>query len=186
MINLVKEQTINLTKAVPGLTTVRAGLGWNPGKNFDLDVSVFGLTSGSGAPKLLNDSWFVYFGNKKSPNNAIEHMGDNTTGVGAGDDETININLSLLDPAIDELSIVVTIYDAVSRRQHFGDVADAYINIYNGASDVVLAQYKLTEVFTKETSVQVGSFSKKDNEWSFQAVGAGYEKELGDFVAIYK
>ena len=183
-IQLTKENpTINLSKVASTLSKIRAGLGWTT--KSDLDVSIFGLSSASGAPKLLAESWLVYFGNKISPANAIIHSGDNRTGEGAGDDETILVNLQALPAEIDEVSIIVTIYEAAKNGQHFGDVKDAYINIYDDLTGAVLAQYKLTENFTTETAVQVGSFFRDNGEWVFQAVGAGYNKELGDFVAIY-
>ena len=187
-VNLVKSEKINLSKAAPGLAVVRAGLGWAPGAGFDLDVSVFGLTSAAGSPKLVGEEWLVYFNNKSSPGNAIVHSGDNLTGDGDGDDETIKVDLAALAhaPAVDEISIIVNIYDAVARNQHFGDVKDAYIKIYNDKNGEVLAEYKLTENFTSETAVQVGSFFKNGAEWEFQAVGAGFNKDLGDFVAIYQ
>lgn len=189
-INLDKNQTINLSKAAPGLTKVRAGLGWNPSNRgnyeFDVDVSVFSLSNATGRPQLISDPWFVYYGNKKSPGDAITHGGDNRTGEGAGDDESINVDLTRLDPTIDELSFVVTIHDAVNRDQHFGDVSDAYIKIYNGSDDSGIAQFNLTENFRNEISVQIGSLYKEGADWSFQTIGAGSNNDLGAYIKIYK
>jgi tellurium resistance protein TerD len=184
MINLQKSESINLSKAAPGMVRVRAGLGWDT--KADLDVSVFGCKQVNGAPKLVNEDYFVYFNHKSARDGSIVHSGDNTTGAGSGDDETIKIDLSRLDSSTDEVSIVVTIYEAEERKQNFGIVKGAYIKIYNDETGDVLAQYSLTEDFIPQTAVQVGSFFKNNGEWTFQAVGAGYIKTLNDFVGIYQ
>ena len=187
-ISLEKNVPFNLTKNAPHVTTFRAGLGWDPASDaYDLDVSVFGLTSASGAPKLLGEPWFVYFNNKNAPNDAIVHSGDNLTGEGEGDDENIQVVPTKLAPEIDEVSIIVNIYDAAARHQNFGGVRNAYINIYNDATNEILARYELSSDFVNETAVQVGSFVKQaDGDWTFVAIGAGYEKGLNDFLVIYQ
>lgn len=187
-ISLEKNVPLNLTKQAPHVTTFRAGLGWDPASDaYDLDVSVFGLTSASGAPKLVGEPWFVYFNNKKAPNDSIVHSGDNLTGEGEGDDETILVTPTKLDSSVDEVSIIVNIYDAVVRHQNFGGVRNAYIQIYNNENGEVIARYDLSSDFVNETSVQVGSFVKQaDGDWTFVAIGAGYEKSLNDFLVIYQ
>lgn len=191
-IQLEKGARINLSKEFPTLTKVRAGLGWkantfDSGGDFDLDVTLFGLRNdASGNPKLLADEFMVFYNNLKSPDGAITHSGDNRTGDADGDDETVFVDLSKLDPRLDEISVVVTIYEADKRRQNFGQVRDSYIKLYNDANGEVLASYLLEEDFSTVTAVQVGSFYKRDGQWSFKAVGAGYKKGLGDFVSAYQ
>ena len=191
-INLEKGGRINLSKEAPSLTKVRVGLGWDAnafdtGSEFDLDVSMFVCApNAAGDAKLLSDSFFVFYNNKTSPDGAVIHMGDSRKGEAAGDDETLTVDLAKLDARATELSVIVTIHDAVARRQNFGQVRNSYIKLYNDATGEVVAKYALEDDFSTETAVQFGSLYKKDGQWLFKAVGAGYKKGLGDFVAAYQ
>lgn len=210
---LEKGGRINLDKEAPGLTRVRLGLSWSPngydtGTEWDLDVSVFACAmNADGVPKLVNDDYFVFYnscfrtedgktafedvsGNPKrgkpaSPCLGIVHTGDNKTGQGAGDDESILVDLSRIDPRVDEISVVVTIHDWEKRRQNFGQVKDSAIRIYNHDTGEVLATYSLEDDFSTETAVQFGSLYKKNGAWLFKAIGAGFKKGLGDFLQVY-
>jgi len=190
-INLEKGARINLSKEAPGLIKVRAGLGWDAntfdtGGDFDLDVSLFALAPDAGGnPKLLDDKYFVFYNNKTTPDGAVLHLGDARKGEQSGDDETLTIDLSKLNPRVEELSIIVTIHDAATRRQNFGQVRNSYIKLYDDATGAVLAKYALEDDFSTETAVQFGSLFKKEGQWLFKAVGAGYKKGLNDFVSAY-
>lgn len=190
-INLEKGARINLSKEAPGLIKVRAGLGWDAntfdtGGDFDLDVSLFALAPDAGGnPKLLDDKYFVFYNNKNTPDGAVAHLGDARKGEVSGDDETLTIDLSKLNPRVEELSIIVTIHDAATRRQNFGQVRNSYIKLYDDATGAVLAKYALEDDFSTETAVQFGSLFKKEGQWLFKAVGAGYKKGLNDFVSAY-
>lgn len=92
-VDLSKGERVSLEKEAPGVTSFGVGLGWDikeddTGSDFDLDASVFAINSSGKVPKK---EYFVYFNNLKSPEGAIEHMGDNLTGKGEGDDEVIYI-----------------------------------------------------------------------------------------------
>lgn len=185
--NLEKGGRFNLSKEAPGMTKVRLGLGWEPngfdtGVGFDLDVSLFAVGS---TGKIVDNNHFIFFNQPATPNGSIKHGGDNRTGDKSGDDETINIDLSLLDPRVTEISIIVTIHEADVRRQNFGQVRNSFVKLYDAASNEVKAQYNLEDDFSTETAVQFGSLYKKDGQWLFKAVGAGFKKGLADFVAVY-
>lgn len=188
-INLKKGESINLSKREPNLRKIRVGLGWDKkagsGADFDLDVSVFVCQLNSTRePKLLSDDYFVFYNNKVSPDGAVSHSGDNRSGDATGDDENVMVDLSKINPQAQEVSFVVTIHDADTRNQNFGQIQNAYIRLYD--NDKVVADYDLDEMFSNETAVQFGSFFKLDGEWLFKAVGAGYRLNLGDFVDGYK
>ena len=192
--NLEKGGRFNLSKEAPGLAKVKLGLGWDAngfdtGGSFDLDVSVFGLAANG---KLASDDHFIYFNQLQTPNGSIKHNGDNQSGNAAGDDETIDVDLSLLDPSVTEVSIIVTIHKADERKQNFGQVKNSVIRLYDAAklaggdvAGATLAKYELEDDFSAETAVQFGSLYKKDGQWLFKAVGAGFKKGLGDFVKAY-
>lgn len=190
-INLEKGGRINLSKDVPALKRVRLGLGWSAnaydsGKAFDLDASVFVCKANAdGHAKLISDEHFVFYGNLKSPDGAVVHAGDNRDGSASGDDESITVDLKRIAPEIDEISFVVTIYEAPERRQNFGQVKNSYIKLYDDESGKEIAKYSLEDDFSTETAVQFGSLYKKDGAWLFKAVGAGYKKGLADFVVAY-
>ena len=183
MINLKKNDKvgISLKKKSGELATVLIGLGWTLPNNAmykkcDLDVSVFGLTNG----QVPEDGYMVCFANPASPCGRIVHSGDNVTGNdGADDAEQVRINLDDLPAHIDELSIVVTIYDAQKRGQEFGAVENAYIRLIDvGNDDEVIAMYKLDGNYAGQYGVQVGSFMRENAEWKFEAMGVGFARNL--------
>jgi tellurium resistance protein TerD len=181
-INLQKGQreTINAPKFV-------VGLGWDTnssstGTAFDLDASVFVMGENK---KLLSDENLVFYNNLVSPDGAVEHTGDNLTGDGDGDDEQIKVDLSKIDPRATEVCIVVTIHDAESRRQNFGQVRNSFVRIFDAATNATLLKYELEEDFSIETAVEFGRIYKRNNEWKFEAVGAGMKGGLKDYLTKY-
>ncbi|MEO3402688.1 TerD family protein [Mucilaginibacter sp. CAU 1740] len=163
------------------------GLGWDTnnsstGSAFDLDASIFILGDNK---KLPADEFFVFYNNPKSPDGAVEHTGDNLTGAGDGDDEQIIVDLSKIDPRVTEICIVVTIHEAESRRQNFGQVRNSFVRIFDAATNTDILKYELEEDFSIETAVEFGRIYKKDNNWKFEAVGAGMKGGLQDYLTKY-
>jgi len=181
-INLQKGQreAINAPKFV-------IGLGWDTnststGAGFDLDASVFILGENK---KILSDDHFIFYNNLKSPDQAVEHAGDNLTGAGDGDDEQIHIDLSKIDPRAAEICVVVTIHDAENRRQNFGQVRNSFMRVFDAGSGTDLLKYELEEDFSIETAVEFGRIYKRNNEWKFEAIGAGMKGGLQDYLNKY-
>lgn len=178
-ISLAKGGNISLTKAAPTLSTLVLGLGWDlrttTGADFDLDASALVVgTDGT----VLSGGHFVFYNNKRSPDGAVEHSGDNLTGEGAGDDETITVHLSAMPPEADKVAVCASIYDADARGQSFGQVRNAYIRVVDPASGSEIARYDLTEDAAGETAMLFGEVYRKDAEWKFRAVGQGYASGL--------
>lgn len=183
LVSLEKGQRVDLTKAHPGLILACIGLGWDvrhgAGDDFDLDAFAMVLSGG----KLLDNQSIIYFGHLKG--HGIEHTGDNLTGAGDGDDETINVHLEQLPPACDEVVLAVNIYRATERHEKFGQVENAFIRVYNGATKEEILRYDLTEDYSTNTGVVMGKLYKKDNEWKFQALGQGVNGTINDIAAPY-
>lgn len=163
------------------------GLGWdtnqsNTGCDFDLDASAFILGSNG---KILADEYFVFYNNLTSPDGSVEHTGDNLTGEGEGDDESINIDLSKIDPRAEEIIFVVTIHQAAERRQNFGQVRNAFIRIYDTTSGEEILRYDLDEDFSIETAVEFGRLYKRNGEWKFEAIGSGMKGGLAEYLTKY-
>ena len=186
-VNLQKGQKVSLTKGNPGLKKVVVGLGWDvnvfdTGGDFDLDAAAFLLTD-SGRVKGSED--FVFYGNLKHPSGSVQHMGDNLTGAGDGDDEQIKVDLSLVPGDVTKIAFTVTIYEADARRQNFGQVNNAFIRVYNEETGEELVRYDLAEDFSIETAVVFGELYKNNNEWKFNAIGCGYQGGLAALCANY-
>jgi len=186
-INLSKGERINLAKEAPGLKNAGIGLGWDinatdTGTAFDLDASVFMLGANG---KIPGEKYFVFYNNKESPNGSVQHLGDSRTGEGQGDDETVLVDLSKVDSSVEEIVLVVTIHEAETRRQNFGQVRNAFIRIYDTITGTEVTKYDLDEDFSRETAIEFGRLYKKDGEWRFQAVGQGYNTGLQSFVDKY-
>lgn len=186
-ISLQKGQKVSITKGNPGLTNVVVGLGWDinkfdTGGAFDLDTAAFLLTD-SGRVSTQDD--FIFFGNLKHPTGCVQHLGDNLTGAGDGDDEQIKINLSLVPSSITKIALTVTIYDAEVRSQNFGQVNNAFIRIYNEVTGDEILRYDLGEDFSIETAAVFGELYKYGDEWKFNAIGSGYQGGLAALCNNY-
>ena len=186
-VSLSKGQKVSLTKENPGLCNVVVGLGWDvnrfdTGGAFDLDTAAFMLGDNGRCP---TDKEFIFFGNLNHPSGAVQHMGDNKTGAGDGDDEQIRINLAAVPENISKIAFTVTIYEAEERRQNFGQVSNAFIRIYNEANGEELLRYDLGEDFSIETAVVFGELYKHGGEWKFNAIGGGYQGGLAALCANY-
>jgi tellurium resistance protein TerD len=162
-----------------GLTKVKVGLGWDArtttGTDFDLDASALGVKADG---KVVNDTFFIFFNNKQAPNNVIVHTGDNKTGEGAGDDESLTVDLAAMPAEVDKIVFPVTIYDAKNRGQNFGQVRNAYIRILDEATGTEIARYDLSEDAATETAMVFGELYRHGTEWKFRAVGTGYANGL--------
>ncbi len=186
-INLSKGQKVSLTKGNPGLKKVVVGLGWDvnqfdTGGDFDLDAAAF-LLGDSG--KVAKSDDFVFYGNLTHPSGAVQHMGDNLTGAGDGDDEQIKIDLTLVPANVTKIAFTATIYEPEQRRQNFGQVNNAFIRIYNEETGEEMLRYDLGEDFSIETAVVFGELYKNNNEWKFNAIGSGYQGGLAALCANY-
>lgn len=177
---LTKGQKVDLTKGNPGLSKLVIGLGWDTNKydggfDFDLDAAAF-LLGADG--KVTNDGDFVFYGNLKHSSGSVEHLGDNLTGAGEGDDEQIKIDLGTVPANIDKIDFTVTIYDAELRKQNFGQVSNAFIRVVDEVSNTELIRYDLGEDFSIETAVIVGELYRHSGEWKFNAIGSGFQGGL--------
>ncbi|AUH41840.1 MULTISPECIES: TerD family protein [Streptomyces] len=178
-VSLAKGGNVSLTKEAPGLTAVIVGLGWDvrttTGSDFDLDASAL-LLGADG--KVLSDQHFIFFNNLKSPDGSVEHTGDNLTGEGEGDDEQVKVNLAGVPAEIEKISFPVSIYEAESRQQSFGQVRNAFIRVVNQADNNEIARYDLSEDASTETAMVFGELYRNGAEWKFRAVGQGYASGL--------
>ena len=186
-VHLNKGGRVSLSKEAPGLKKIKIGLGWDTnatdtGADFDLDASLFMLGSDN---KVTEDSDFIFYNNSKSKDGSVVHEGDNLTGEGDGDDEVIRIDLSKVNAKYTSLAIVVTIHEAESRGQNFGQVSNAFIRIVNEADGKELAKFELDEDYSSETAILFGTLYRKNGEWRFKAEGSGFNNGLKGFCDKY-
>ncbi|AVK47527.1 chemical-damaging agent resistance protein C [Clostridium sp. MF28] len=177
---LKKGQKIDLTKGNSSLKKILIGLGWDTnrydgGYDFDLDAAAFCCGEDG---KVHNDLDFIFYNNLKHSSGAIEHLGDNLTGDGDGDDEEILIDLSLIPQNISRISFTVTIHDADERKQNFGQVSNAYVRVVNSDNNQELLKYDLGEDFSIETAIVVAEIYRHNGEWKFNAIGSGFQGGL--------
>lgn len=179
-VSLQKGQKVSLSKEHAGLSNVLVGLGWDeaPRKKglfapkpqpIDCDASAILLKNG----KLCGKSDLVYFGNLRHPSGTVQHMGDNLTGAGEGDDEQILVDLSKVPNEYDRIVIVVNIYEAYERKQHFGMIENAFIRLVDGRNNNEMCKYNLSEDYSNMTAMIFGEIYRHNGEWKFSAVGQG-------------
>ncbi len=185
-VSLLKGQNVSLTKQDPSLRQMTIGLGWNlrrtDGAAFDLDASVFLLDA---QDRVLSDRYFVFYNNPQDPAAAVTLSGDNRDGQGEGDDESVQIDLNLLPPDVAKMAFVVTIHDAETRRQNFGQVNQAFIRAVNASTKQELARYDLSEDASLETAMVFGELYRHGAEWKFKALGQGYAGGLTAVAQTY-
>lgn len=196
-VSLQKGQKVSLSKGNEGLNKVIVGLGWDEaprsgglfgglfggGSSIDCDASALMLKNG----KLVGNEDLVYFGNKKHRSGTVNHMGDNLTGAGEGDDEQIVINLADVPVDYDRIVVVVNIYQAVQRKQHFGMIQNAFIRIVDARNNQEMIKYNLSENYNGMTAMIFGEIYRNNGEWKFNAVGqATTDPGLAELVRRYK
>ena len=185
-VSLSKGGNVSLSKTDPGMKNVLIGLGWDvratDGQDYDLDASVFLLAENG---KVRNDLDFIFYNNLRSTDGSVEHTGDNRTGKGDGDDESIKIKLDTIPADVTKIVFVVTIHDATVRRQNFGQVEGAFIRLVNDDNQIEVARYDLTEDASTETAMLFGELYRHNGEWKFRAVGQGYAGGLASVCAQY-
>lgn len=185
-ISLKKGGNISLAKADPTLNKVLIGLGWDArstdGAKFDLDATAFLLDARG---KVRGDYDIVFYGQLKNPDGSVTHTGDNRTGDGDGDDESIIVDLNKVSNAIEKIIIAVTIHEAEVRRQNFGQINNAFIRLVNKDSQVEVTRFDLNEEYSTETALVFGELYRFKGEWKFRAVGQGYSGGLNALCATY-
>ncbi len=196
---LDKGQNINLTKGNAGLTGLRVGLGWDlrktTGASFDLDAMAVCLDASG---KVVNgaDS-LLYFRSPKNAqgklsifNDALIHSGDNLTGAGDGDDETMEINFAKVPANIETIIFMLCIFDAEAKQQNFGMIEKATANVYDQTGkpfevDGKKVTVDLSEDMSSYTTVELASAYRKDGEWKFKNISQGYKEYFPKVLAKY-
>ncbi len=180
-VSLQKGQKVSLSKDNAGLSKVMIGLGWDEvqqkkkgffsakPQDIDCDASAFLLSGG----KLRGKEDIVYFGNLRHKSGTVQHMGDNLTGAGEGDDEQIYVDLAQVPSEYDRIVIVVNIYQAVQRKQHFGMIQNAFIRLVDGRNNNEMCHYSLTDDYSGMTAMIFGEVYRHNGEWKFNAIGQG-------------
>ena len=185
ILNLNKNDILDLTKRNPGFKKVSLGAGWdiaNNGLDYDLDIAAFLLDSNN---KFNTVSNIIFFNNKESQ--GISLAGDNRTGAGEGDDEVININLEEINPNIAKIVFVVTIHEAQAKRQTFGMVENSYVRLVDLENNKrEICRFNLKENGSTATSVIFAELNRKGSEWQFKAIGEGKIADLNGVLALYQ
>lgn len=185
-ISLTKGGNISLSKTDPTLKNVVIGLGWDArptdGQDFDLDASAFLLKEDG---KVRSDADFIFYNQLRSTCGSIEHTGDNLTGDGEGDDESLILKLDMIPYEVQRIVFTVTIHDADKRKQNFGQVSNAAIRVVNQDTGVEVTRYDLSEDASTETAMVFGEVYRHNGEWKFKAVGQGYAGGLAALAKQY-
>ncbi len=185
-VSLSKGGNVSLSKTDPSMKRVLVGLGWDArstdGQDFDLDASAFLLNADG---KVRSPSDFIFYNNLTSSDGSVQHTGDNRTGQGDGDDEALKISLDTVPSDVSKIVFVVTIHDAATRSQSFGQVSGAFIRLVNDESQKEVTRYDLSEDASTETSMLFAELYRHNGEWKFRAVGQGYAGGLASVCAQY-
>ncbi|HEX7903865.1 MAG TPA: TerD family protein [Chitinophagaceae bacterium] len=212
--NLSKGERFSLSKAAPGLSTVRIGMGWNPneepgGPDFDLDVSAFAINSNF---KIPSDSYFVFYGQvrmgncveDKTEKGLFRPITDDRSILGAiddpdgkrsdgDDDEDIIIDLTKVNDKIEQIIICASICkyphdnkkDRRTLEQNFGMVDDCYIRIVDETTGNEILRYDLAKESNNNDAIEFGRLFRVGNSWEFEAMGRAHTGSLQTLVDMY-
>ena len=184
ILNLNKNDVLDLTKRNPGLKKVMLGAGWdtsNSGSDFDLDIAAFLLDANN---KFNTVSNVIFFNNMQGQGICLE--GDNRTGAGEGDDERIRIDLEAISPHVQKIVFVVTIHEAQAKRQTFGMVENSYVRILDEErNEREVCRFNLKENGSTVTSVIFAELYKTSGDWQFKAIGEGKIADLNGILGLY-
>lgn len=185
-VSLAKGQNVVLNQDGTPLADVTVGLGWDaqPAGGADIDLDASAVICGPDR-KVLSDEHFVFYNNLASPDGAVRHTGDNTTGEGEGDDEQLLVDLDRLDARVEQVVFTVSIHDAAARGQNFGQVSDAYIRVVDNLTGREMCRYELSYDAAEETAMVFGALYRRGGDWKFRAIGQGYASGLAGIAGDY-
>lgn len=184
-LNLEKNSVLDLAKAAPGLTKAKLCAGWDTSAagspfDFDLDISVLMLND---AGKITSGNDVVFYNHLEVP--GVKLMGDNRTGAGDGDDETINLDLNAVNPAVHKIVCCITIDKAMDRRQTFGMVNNSYVRLVNQESNQELCRFPLKDDYSTDTAVIAAELVRNGTGWAFHSIGEGKQADLNGLAAAF-
>ncbi|HNQ91572.1 MAG TPA: TerD family protein [Alphaproteobacteria bacterium] len=173
---LKRGEQVNLTRLDPTLRRIMVGVGWDvvgfESEAPDLDLSIFLLDRHE---QTRMDEDFIFYNNLKSLEGAVEHMGDNRTGAGDGDDENALVDLMSLPFEVNRVAFVISIYEADTRNHNFQSVRNIFLRVVNDENGIELMRFNLDQEFTESpnaTAVIVGFLERNGPNWFFEGTGA--------------
>lgn len=187
-VDLRKGSKLDLKKRVPGLNNLMVGARWDAAETgtCDFDLDLFGLLLADGG-KMKPKDGIVYFNEKVLP--GIRLNGDNRTGAGDGDDETIDICLDQIAPDVESIVFCVNIYECMNRQQTFGMVSNSCIRLVDRDNgDKEICRFSLKDDYSSSTAVIFAKLTRDrdNNTWKFEAVGEGkMAADLNDIIAMF-
>lgn len=187
ILNLKKNDILDLSKAAPGLNKIRVAAGWDVntglfGGSFDLDLCAILLDANDKPVSGINHC--VYYGKKKSEGIYLD--GDNLTGEGDGDDENIYVTLSQIPDQVKRIVFNVVIYNGIAKKQKFSKVKNAYVRIVDSEKrDEEICRYNLTDDGGDNTAVIFAELYKNGSSWEFKAIGNYKRASIENLVREY-
>ncbi len=176
-INLQKGQKINLSAISPNIKNIKIKLGWQTNCSIDINAEAFLINS---QDKIVGDDWFVFYNQDISPDGSVKLKPRNNP-----KEEIFEIFLSKLNTLVNKIVFVLTINEALEKRQNFSQVANAYIEIKDTQTNTELVRFDLTDYYSNVVSMMVGEIYKKNNQWRFNAIGNGIGDDLLGLCKFY-
>lgn len=180
MFNLLRKgQKTSINIQNRAVNRLKVCFGWNvKDKRCDIDASAFLITSSG---KVMDDSWFVFYGQTRSPDNSVMFSIDNSN----KDREIINIDFNKLNPSIVKIVFVMTINEAFESKLNFSMIKDAYVRLIDYNTNKEIVSFKLEEYYENVVSMTIGELYIHNGQWKFNPVGNGVNRDLAGQCAVY-
>ncbi len=179
---------INLLEIEPTLKKLMVAVGWDSNAfssdAVDIDVSVFLLDH---KDQTRENTDFVFYNNPLALDGAIKHAGDNRTGAGDGDDESVHLDLHHIPFDVVKIVFALSIYRGEEKEQGLGLIRNSYIRLVNMDDDNELLRFELDDHFhnLEETGVVVGSVNREGPKWHFTPLRELHQKGLAPIATQY-
>lgn len=176
---LKKGQKTPLEVYTKNVKKIKASFGWKVlDSRCDMDVSAF-LLGANG--KVLNDNWLVFYNQPSSPDKSVSF----TKQKNGLEQEQINVDLEMLNLAIQKIVFVLTIDEAFSRNLNFSMIRNVYIRLADDFTNREIVSFQLDEYYTNVTSMTMAELYLHNGQWKFNPVGNGIQQDLAGQCRIY-
>ena len=160
----------NLSFSISWETTIQFPHG------LDLDLGAFML---AGDKKIPDAGRFVFYNNRYATEKALFLEEDDRTGQMG---ETISLDLNRVKPDVEEIILVISVFNGKEKGITFGDTRNAVAILRNIDTNTEICRYVVNTACPNSVGMEFGRLFYRFNRWRFESLGVGYEDGFPYFL----